>query len=189
MKNLSIVIALLSKKSFTVVQNENLLKVVLLFSFLTNCVSAELSIKLNILAYSNIIKNFQLAIKCEFQYAEEDKNYPEHIIDSLVHQSLAINNSIGNSQEFLCDDEHENVAMSDMLLDFFTTRLDSETTTSKVSSIEDDVSAESLCCTSSKTIHPKSLPSVKNNKLVTVVNHGEFSQSVTIEECTYVSAR
>lgn len=94
-----------------------------------------------------------------------------------------INNSIDSSKEFICDDDTDN---GTSILDFFTTRLE-ETTTLKVPSFDDDVNAESICCATTKTIHPKALPSAKNNKLVTVVNHGDFLQSVTIEECTYVN--
>lgn len=48
---------------------------------------------------------------------------------------------------------------------------------------EDDLNAESLCGATKKIIRPKVMPSVRNDELLTVINHGEFSQTVTIEEC------
>ena len=150
-----------------------------------NCVSLD-NLCLKISKSYFILNFFKHAIKCDFRYTEDDKNYPEQIIDSLMQHSFILNNSVDTSKEFICDDDLEKPCESEMsALDFFTTRFDGPTT-SKVPLLDDDVDAESLCRTTTKTIHPKALPSVKNNKLVTVVNHGEFSQSVTIEECMYV---
>lgn len=134
---------------------------------------------------------FQLAIKCNFRYSEDDKNYPQQIIDALLGRSFAIETSRtdfnvsnnGDPTEFNCDDDPDETGIS--LVDFVKNRFD-ESTASRDTSIDDDADSESLCCTTLKTIRPKTLPSVLNNKLVTVVNHGEFSQTVTIEECSWV---
>jgi hypothetical protein len=128
---------------------------------------------------SSSIKNkqqipFQFAIKCNFRYAEDDNSYPEEIINSLVERSFAIDTTSDNSKEFVCDDEHDDNGTS--LADFVKNRFEGAPP-------EDDLDAESLCCSKKKIIRPKALPSVRNSELLTVINHGEFSQTVTIEEC------
>lgn len=109
------------------------------------------------------------------------KNYPEKIIDALVERSFAIETTTSVGKEFHCEDDDGAIKMS--LVDFIKNRFD-ESTASRETSVDDEVDSESLCCTMTKTIRPKTLPSILNNKLVTVVNHGEFSQTVEIEECT-----
>lgn len=140
----------------------------------------------------NFIENlFQLAIECNFRYTEDDKDYPEHLIKSLVDRSAPTKSPSVDSKEFVCQDEilddgnvnvNKNETNYSMLLSDRVSL--GETTTLKASPVDDDAEAESLCCSKRKTIRPKTLPSVVDNKLVYVVNHGDFSQTVTIEECT-----
>lgn len=125
---------------------------------------------------TKIIKEiFQFAIKCDFRYSEDDKNYPENLIDSLVARSFPIETTSKGSKEFSCDDADDGTN----LVDFVRNRFDGST-----GSIDDEVDSESLCCTTKKIIRPKTLPSVADNKLIKIVNHGEFFQTVEIEECT-----
>lgn len=116
----------------------------------------------------------QFAIKCDFRYAEDDKKYPEHIIDDLVARSFAIDTVVEKSKDFVCEDEFEDIGTS--IQEFVKNRFEEAPP-------DDDLDAESLCTTTRKVIRPKALPSVRNNELLTVINHGEFSQTVTIEEC------
>lgn len=95
-------------------------------------------------------------------------------------RSFAIDTRAENSKEFVCDDDYNS---GTSFLNFVKNRFD-ESTPPKDIIREDDVDAESLCATTKKTITPKTLPSVIDSKLVTVVNHGEFTQTVTIEECS-----
>lgn len=100
---------------------------------------------------------------------------------------MSTRTSLTDSKEFVCEDEiidDENVNGTNLTM-FLSDRISlDETTTLKAAPVDDDAEAESLCCSTRKTIRPKTLPSVVDNKLVYVVNHGDFSQTVTIEECT-----
>lgn len=126
--------------------------------------------------YKKKIKTFQSAIKCNFRYEEEDQNYPLNIIEELVERSFAIDTAIRHSKDFICDDDNDVDGTN--IEDFIKNRFN------EASSVDDDeLHAESLCSSVKKTIRPKALPSVRNNELLTVVNHGEYSQTVTIEEC------
>lgn len=121
----------------------------------------------------HIESSLQSAINCDFRYAEDDNSYPKYIIDALVKRSFSIDAMTENSKEFVCDDEVDD---GKSLADFVKNRFEE-------APLDDDIDAESLCCTKKKIIRPKALPSVRNSELLTVINHGEFSQTVTIEEC------
>lgn len=98
---------------------------------------------------------------------------------------MSTRTSIENSKEFVCEDEiidDDNVNGTNAST-FINDRISLDETTLKAAPVDDDAEAESLCCSKRKIIRPKTLPSVVDNKLVYVVNHGDFSQTVTIEEC------
>lgn len=120
----------------------------------------------------------KLAIRCDFRYSEDDKNYPEDKINKLVHRSFAIDTTIEHSKEFVCLDEFEGNGTN--IMELVKNRFEDAPP-------EDDLNAESLCGATKKIIRPKVMPSVRNDELLTVINHGEFSQTVTIEECEWVS--
>lgn len=89
-------------------------------------------------------------------------------------RSFAIDTIVEKSEDFVCEDEFEDIGTN--IQEFVKNRFEEAPP-------DDDLDAESLCTTTNKVIRPKALPSVRNNELLTVINHGEFSQSVTIEEC------
>lgn len=166
--------------------NEDEFKMKICFEIFMFLIVLEGSVSINLHRYLLIIqinsRIFQIAIKCNFRYSEDVKNYPEHIIDALVERSFAIETNISKgSKEFVCEDDLDENGTT--LVDFIKNRFDG-TTASRETSVDDEVDSESLCCTTKKTIRPKALPSIVNNKLITVVNHGDFSQTVEIEECT-----
>lgn len=125
----------------------------------------------------------KLAIKCDFRYSEDDKNYPEHVIDSLVGKSapVAINIKIKNAAEFHCDDDGDK---GTSFKDFIQSRFEDSDQPNIEALESSDFDEESLCATTTKEIRPKALPSVANNNLLTIINHRELSQTVTIEICT-----
>mgnify|MGYP007092106929 CR=1 FL=1 len=148
----------------------------------TNCVSCE-KIQVQRKFLLNFL-NFQFAIKCDFRYSEDDLNYPEHIIDSLVERSVtAIETTIEKAKDFDCDDGFNNdtgKTIQEFISRFGETQAGVE---DKPLEDLDDLEAESICGSTRKTIRPKVLPSIEDSKLVTVVNHGDFTQTVTIELC------
>lgn len=98
------------------------------------------------------------------------------MIDSLLERSLTIETEITTAnEEFDCDNDGDK---GTNLKDFLKNRFDDP-----ISAL-DDADEESLCTSNKKTIRPKALPSISDNKFLTIVNHGEFSQTVTIETCT-----
>lgn len=139
------------------------------FSLMIAQLSVRLNIRLDSLKVLSILQihNFQTALKCNFRYNEIDKNHPETEISNLVDKSMQVrmSNANINALPFECDDD--------------------ESLTMRIDDADDDDSGneESLCETRTKTIRPKSLPLTSNNHMVTIVNSGEFIQTVTIEEC------
>jgi hypothetical protein len=98
----------------------------------------------------------------------------------LVEQSFAIDTSVKNADEFYCDDDGDK---GTSIKEFIKNRFD-DPVSSAFDEEDLESESESLCTTTKKTIRPKALPSVADNKLLTIINHGEFSQTVTIELCT-----
>jgi hypothetical protein len=93
---------------------------------------------------------------------------------------VPINTKIESADEFYCEDDGDK---GTSIKDFIKNRFEDSDDGPGVAALEDDYDEESLCATTKKNIRPKALPSTANNKLLTIINHGEFSQTVTIETC------
>jgi Spaetzle len=122
---------------------------------------------------------------CNFTYHESILNYPEKLIDTLttkLARSKLGPRKINDSRPFHCDDGDDAFWKKGTTVAYdVNSRFG--TTSKEAMPISDAHEVEETLCESHRqVIFPKTLPNILN-KMVIIVNHGQFKQEVNIEKC------
>lgn len=131
---------------------------------------------------------FQFAIKCDFQYLENDEYYPRETIAELLvlPSNLQVQNE--EREEFECDEAPETEKILKTLKitkrEAVGMRIASEVN-QELFSDPDLYEEQPACSFTEKTIYPQVLNNIYNIPRV-IVNQGDFRQQLTQRVCSQV---